>query len=117
MLINFNEYQYYLVCDKTDMKCGAFSLARKVQDELMMNPLEKKIFIFCGSNNKCIKMLLWDKNGFIPLTKRLLSKGTFRWPNNEKDRHYGKTIFNTSKVRIMILTTLARLVYIPKTNQ
>lgn len=85
MLINFNEYQYYLVCGKTDMRCGAFSLARKVQDDLMMDPLEKKIFIFCGSNNKCIKMLLWDKNGFILLTKRLLSKGTFRWPNNEKE--------------------------------
>jgi len=85
MLINFNQYQYFLVCGKTDMRCGAFSLARKVQDELLMDPLEKKIFLFCGSNNKCIKMLLWDNNGFILLQKRLLSKGTFRWPNNEKE--------------------------------
>ena len=69
MLINFNEYEFYLVCGKTDMRCGAFSLARKVQDELRMDPLEKKIFIFCGSNNKCIKMLLWDNNGFLLLQK------------------------------------------------
>lgn len=85
MLINFNEYEFFIVCGKTDMRCGAFSLSRRIQDDLKMNPLEKKIFLFCGSNNKCIKMLLWDKNGFILLQKRLLSKGTFRWPNNEKD--------------------------------
>ena len=85
MLINFNEYEFFIVCGKTDMRCGAFSLARKVQDELKMNPLEKKIFLFCGSNNKCIKMIVWDKNGFILIQKRLISKGTFRWPNNEKE--------------------------------
>lgn len=85
MLINFNEYEFYLVCGKTDMRCGAFSLSRRIQDELKMDPLEKNIFIFCGSNNKCIKALVWDKNGFFLLTKRLLSKGTFRWPNTEKE--------------------------------
>lgn len=85
MLINFNEYEYYLICGKTDMRCGAFSLSRRIQDELRMNPLEKKIFLFCGSNNKCIKALLWDKNGFLMLQKRLLSKGNFRWPKDEKE--------------------------------
>jgi transposase len=85
MLIDFDEYEFFIVCGKTDMRCGAFSLARKIQDELKMNPLEKKIFLFCGSNNKCIKMLVWNDNGFILLQKRLLSKGTFRWPSDGKE--------------------------------
>ncbi|MDD4083357.1 MAG: IS66 family insertion sequence element accessory protein TnpB [Sphaerochaetaceae bacterium] len=85
MLIKLNEYEFYLVCGKTDMRSGAFSLSRRIQDELKMDPLEKNIFIFCGSNNKCIKALVWDKNGFFLLQKRLLSKGTFRWPNDKKE--------------------------------
>lgn len=85
MYINLEEYEFFLVCGKTDMRGGVYTLSRRVQDELNMDPLEKKIFIFCGSNNKSIKALLWDRNGFIMIQKRLLSKGTFRWPKDEKD--------------------------------
>ena len=30
-------------------------------------------------------MLVWNDNGFILLQKRLLSKGTFRWPSDGKE--------------------------------
>ena len=42
--------------------------------------MERSMFIFCGSSNKVVKMLVWDHNGFWLATKRIVGRGGFAWP-------------------------------------
>ena len=66
------------------MRKGAYSLAAIVQHELQLDVFSKTLFLFCGSAHKVLKMLFWDKNGFVLYQKRL-QKGTFAWPKDENE--------------------------------
>jgi transposase len=84
MDFNLDDFDFYLVCGKTDMRCGINSLTTRVQHSLKLNLFSKSMFLFCGSSYKSIKVLLWDDNGFILLQKRL-NTGSFKWPKNEEE--------------------------------
>jgi transposase len=45
------------------------------------NPLSEEVFIFLGKNRRCIKILHWDKDGFLLYHKKL-EKGTYELPLN-----------------------------------
>ena len=66
------------------MRKGAYSLAAIVQHELQLDVFSNTLFLFCGSAHKVLKMLFWDKNGFVLYQKRL-QKGTFAWPKDENE--------------------------------
>jgi len=66
------------------MRKGAYSLAAIVQHELQLDVFSNTLFLFCGSAHKVLKMLFWDKNGFVLYQKRL-QKGTFAWPKDEQE--------------------------------
>jgi len=82
MIFSLDEYEYYVCCGRTDMRMGAFSLAAKVQQEMQLDVFSKTLFLFCGSGHKVLKILFWDKNGFILYHKRLQT-GTYAWPKDE----------------------------------
>lgn len=82
MFLQPNEYEYYLRPGRTDMRFGARRLAALVITEMQQQVLGKSMFLFCGSSNKVIKVLVWDKNGFWLGTKRLMGKGSFAWPSD-----------------------------------
>lgn len=52
-----------------------------------MNPYEKAAFIFCNKKRNSIKVLCYDKNGFILAQKKLLEteKMKFQWPRNQSE--------------------------------
>lgn len=81
MQIDLNQYEYYVRPGFTDMRKGARSLAFIVQDEMELNPFTKAVFLFCGRNRKTIKAIIWDRNGWLEVSKRLECKNTFRWPD------------------------------------
>ena len=58
-----------------------------VKTQYNMNPYEKAAFLFCNRKRTSIKLLCYDKNGFILAQKTLLdvNKYKFQWPKNEKE--------------------------------
>ena len=52
-----------------------------------MDPYKKEAFIFCNKKRNSIKILCYDKNGFILAQKTLLDteKMKFQWPRNKNE--------------------------------
>jgi transposase len=85
MLPTFKDYQCFVVCGKTDMRCGINSLSHRVQDELKKDVFSRSLFIFCGGFGfRTLKILAWEPTGFYLITKQLNASGKgFKWPKNE----------------------------------
>lgn len=82
ILRGFPGYRVMVQPGRTDMRKGANSLAWLVQAKMELDPYDKVMFVFCGTERKTIKILAWDTNGFWVLSKRC-GKGTFAWPETE----------------------------------
>lgn len=84
MFFRPDEYRYYIRPGMTDMRKGAIRLVSLVKYEMKLCATDKAMFLFCGSQRKMLRVLVWDGNGFWLMTKRLLS-GTFSWPESEEE--------------------------------
>ena len=60
-----------------DMRKGFRGLTGVVQESLREDPLSGDLFVFMNSRGNLVKILLWDRTGFIIVAKRL-EKGRFR---------------------------------------
>lgn len=74
----------YLAVGYTDLRKSIDGLALEIQLEFDMDPLQNCLFLFCGKRRDRIKGLLWQKDGFLLLYKRL-DNGKFQWPRNNKE--------------------------------
>ena len=45
---------------------------------------ESSVFIFCNRTRNSIKVLRYDRNGFVLAQKKLLDKMKFQWPKDEE---------------------------------
>src|SRR5207244_8967283 len=69
-----------LLCTQpTDMRKGFDSLAALVREELGEDPLSGHLFVFRSRRGNRMKLLLWDRDGFLLIYKRL-EEGVFRFP-------------------------------------
>ena len=50
-----------------------------------MDPYSSSLFLFCGRRRDRIKALLWEKDGFLLLYKRLSGIGCYKWPRNQSE--------------------------------
>jgi hypothetical protein len=64
-----------------DFRKGIDGLCLIVQDEMMLNPFENYLFIFCNAKRDKIKVLYWDKTGFALWYKRL-ERDKYKWPSH-----------------------------------
>lgn len=85
MEINFETYNFFIKPNVTDMRKGSRSLALMVQYEMKLEPFTKAVFLFCGGNRRIIKAIVWDRNGWIEIIKRLECGSSFKWPNTEEE--------------------------------
>lgn len=85
MDIRFEDYRFYIKPNVTDMRKGSTSLAYIVQDEMKLKPFEKSIFVFCGRTRRILKAIVWDRNGWIEIIKRLECGSSFKWPKTERE--------------------------------
>ena len=70
----------YIAPGYTDMRKGIDGLIAKVGYGLGLNPFQEKVlFLFCGRSANKIKGLVWEKDGFLLLYKRV-DKGSYVWP-------------------------------------
>lgn len=74
-----NGPRIWLAAEATDMRCGFDRLAARVEAVTGESPLSGHLFVFrsrCGSR---LKILAWDRDGFVLYYKRL-EAGVFKLP-------------------------------------
>jgi transposase len=69
----------YFATQLVDMRTGIDGLKAVVEGALKKNPLDGHLFVFVGKGKDKIKILFWDKNGFVLHMKRL-ERGRFQLP-------------------------------------
>lgn len=74
----------YLAYGATDFRKQIPSLCSIVKNHYKMNPYNKSAYIFCNKKRNSIRVLCYDKNGFILAQKTLLDteKMKFQWPRD-----------------------------------
>ena len=73
----------YLAIGSTDFRKQTRSLVSLVQLHFGKDPfIESSVFIFCNKKRDSIKVLRYDKNGFVLANKKLLEKMKFQWPKD-----------------------------------
>ena len=79
MLRPLDSAQVYLYTDAVDMRKSIDGLAALVEAEMALSPSLDALFVFCNRRRDKIKLLCWERNGFIVWYKRL-EKQRFKWP-------------------------------------
>ena len=77
--------EIYIVCGYTDMRRSIDGLCAIVEQQLHMDPRKSAVYLFCGRRCDRIKLLMWDRDGFLLLYKRMEVEGRFRWPRNQTE--------------------------------
>jgi transposase len=77
-----DRYRYFIYRRDCDMRKGYDGLSGLVRNEWKKDPLCGDVFIFISKRRDKIKLLHWQKDGFIIYSKRL-EKGTFELPKNK----------------------------------
>ena len=75
----------YIAAQPVDMRKSFDGLSTCVRDALELNPLEGQLFVFRNKSGDKIKLLWWDRNGFVQYYKRL-EKGRFKWPKADDSK-------------------------------
>lgn len=75
--------QVYLYMEPVDMRKSIDGLAALVENELELSPMRKALFVFCNRGRDKIKLLYWERNGFVVWYKRL-EQQRFRWPRQSE---------------------------------
>lgn len=71
--------RYYFYRHPTDMRKSFNGLSGLVRSQLGADPISGDIFIFVNRRRDRIKLLVWDRTGFVLLYKHL-QQGTFELP-------------------------------------
>ena len=71
----------YLYAEPVDMRKSIDGLAVLVEQEMQLPPMSGALFVFCNRGRDKIKLLYWERNGFILWYKRL-EQQRFRWPQS-----------------------------------
>ena len=69
----------YLAAEPVDLRRGHDGLVAIVRTTWQLNPFDGHLFVFVGKRLDRIKILVWDRNGFVLYYKRL-SQGRFKLP-------------------------------------
>ncbi len=69
----------YFATELTDMRNGIDGLRAIVEGALRHDPYDGHLFVFVGKAKDKVKILFWDRSGFVLYMKRL-EKGRFQLP-------------------------------------
>ena len=76
----------WLAAEATDMRCDFDRLAERVQSVIGEDPLSGHLFLFRSRNGSRLKILTWDRDGYVLWYKRL-EKGVFKLPRMAPGSH------------------------------
>jgi transposase len=74
----------YVASTAVDMRMGHNGLFSLVREQWKKDPFTGYLFVFFGRAHDRVKILFWDRGGFVVYYKRL-EKGRFRWPRPSED--------------------------------
>jgi len=74
----------YIAAEPVDLRRGHDGLVAIVRNDWRLNPFDGHLFVFLGRRLDRVKVLVWDRNGFVLYYKRL-SQGRFRLPKIPTD--------------------------------
>ena len=80
----------YLHRAPIDMRKQIDGLSLLARDVMQLDPLSGALFAFINARRNKLKLLLWERNGFIVWYKRL-ERHRFHWP-----RHADQTVITLS---------------------
>ena len=72
----------WLAAESADMRCGFDRLAERVRSVIGADPLSGHLFIFRSRGGSRLKILTWDRDGYVLWYKRL-EQGAFKMPRIE----------------------------------
>lgn len=70
----------YLAVAPTDLRRGHDGLCALVRSQLELDPYAGHFYVFLGKRGDRVKVLFWDRGGFVVYYKRL-SRGRFKVPS------------------------------------
>jgi transposase len=73
----------YFAAELVDMRKGIDGLRVLVEGALKKDPYGGHLFVFVGKSKDKVKILFWDRNGFVLYLKRL-ERGRFQLPVIDK---------------------------------
>ena len=73
----------WMASEATDMRCGFDRLADRVRVVIGENPQSGHLFVFRSRRGDRLKVLVWDRDGFVLWYKRL-ELGVFKLPRVEQ---------------------------------
>lgn len=74
--------RYFLFRSPTDMRKGFNGLSGLVRDQPAYELISGDVFIFMNQRRDRVKLLVWDRTGFVVWYK-VLEQGTFELPNQD----------------------------------
>ena len=78
-----DDLRVYLHREPIDFRAGINSLAIVVEQSMGLNPFERAVFAFCNRRRDRIKLLFYDRSGFLMVLKRL-EEDKFHWPRRQE---------------------------------
>jgi len=69
----------FMATEPVDLRRGHDGLCALVRGTLALDPFAGHLFVFVGRRGDRIKVLFWDRGGFVVYYKRL-ARGRFRMP-------------------------------------
>lgn len=78
----------YVAAEPVDLRRGFDGLAAATRSLIRQDPLNGHVFVFLNRRRNRIKLLVWDRTGYLLLYKRL-ERGTFELPTEpaSPERH------------------------------
>jgi transposase len=75
----------FIITGRTDLRYGIDRLAATVEAMTGKKPLvPNTLYLFCGRRSDRIKGLVWERDGYCLVYKRL-EAGNFQWPRNTNE--------------------------------
>jgi transposase len=75
----------WMTSEATDMRCGFDRLAERVREVIGENPQSGHLFVFRSRRGDRLKILVWDRDGFVLWYMRL-ELGVFKLPRIVRNR-------------------------------
>ena len=73
------EVEVFLCREAVDMRKSINGLSVLVEQALGLDPFAEQLFVFCNRKRDKVKILYWERSGFVLWYKRL-EKERFPWP-------------------------------------
>ena len=77
------DIEVYLCVAPVDFRKQVNGLSMLVESELALNPMSSAVFAFTNRRRDRVKLLVWERNGFVLWMKRL-ERGRFVWPRAQE---------------------------------